>query len=121
MGQENRLSGPDASHLKLKRIRGTEISYFIVAKDKNVHAGRKGEFGFASIWARAALEAETKLVLPGWSDLATLLSLPTSCRILLARLANRVQLMASAMAANVASSPMEIMDIVHLLGSWEID
>lgn len=79
-------------NLKLKRIQCDEIWSFCYAKDKNVPADKKGEFGYGSVWTWTAIDAETKLV-PCWMvgprDAAAATEFMQD---LAGRLANRVQL-----------------------------
>lgn len=78
--------------LKLKRLQCDEIWSFCYAKDKNVPADKKGEFGYGSVWTWTAIDAETKLV-PCWMvgprDAATATEFMQD---LAGRLATRVQL-----------------------------
>lgn len=79
-------------NLKCKRVQADEIWSFCYAKEKNVPAEKKGQFGFGDIWTWVAMDADTKLVpsfMVGNRDLQT-------ARIFIddlkARLAHRVQL-----------------------------
>jgi IS1 family transposase len=49
-------------NLKCKRVQCDEIWAFCYAKDKNVPAEKRGQFGFGSIWTWVAIDADTKLV-----------------------------------------------------------
>jgi IS1 family transposase len=49
-------------NLKCKRIQCDEIWAFVGAKDKNVPAEKRGQFGFGSVWTWVAIDADTKLV-----------------------------------------------------------
>ena len=49
-------------NLKLKRIQCDECWTFCYAKEKNVPAEKKGQFGFGDIWTWIAIDADTKLV-----------------------------------------------------------
>jgi hypothetical protein len=49
-------------NLKCKRIRCDEIWSFCYAKEKNVPAEKKGQFGYGDIWTWVAIDADTKLV-----------------------------------------------------------
>ena len=78
--------------LKCKRIQCDEIWQFCYAKEKNVPAEKKGQFGYGDVWTWVAIDADTKLVpsfMLGNRDLRT-------ARIfiddLASRLASRVQL-----------------------------
>jgi IS1 family transposase len=48
-------------NLVVRRVQADEIWSFVGAKDKNVPAERKGEFGVGSVWTWTAIDAETKL------------------------------------------------------------
>ena len=52
-------------NLPCKRIQCDEIWSFVYAKQKNVPAERKGEFGIGDVWTWTAIDADTKLV-PSW-------------------------------------------------------
>ena len=49
-------------HLSCKRIQCDEIWQFCYAKNKNVPADKKGQFGYGDVWTWVALHADTKLV-----------------------------------------------------------
>src|SRR5271167_713107 len=49
-------------NLNCKRIQCDEIWSFCYAKDKNVPADKRGQFGFGDVWTWIALCADTKLV-----------------------------------------------------------
>lgn len=49
-------------NLSCKRVQCDEIWSFCYAKDKNVPAPMKGEFGFGSVWTWTAIDADTKLI-----------------------------------------------------------
>lgn len=51
--------------LPCRRLQCDEIWAFCYAKNKNVPADHKGEFGFGDVWTWVALDADTKLV-PCW-------------------------------------------------------
>ena len=77
--------------LKCKRIQCDECWSFCYAKQKNVPADKKGQFGFGDVWTWVAIDADTKLVpsfMVGNRDLQ-------SARIfiddLASRLASRIQ------------------------------
>lgn len=78
--------------LRLRRIQCDEIWEFCYAKEKNVPANHKGEFGFGDVWTFVAIDAETKLV-PSWlvgsRDTGTAFEFIDDLR---QRLANRVQI-----------------------------
>src|ERR1039457_6590513 len=48
--------------LKCKRIQCDEIWAFCYAKEKNVPAKKKGQFGYGDVWTWVAVDADTKLV-----------------------------------------------------------
>ena len=79
-------------NLKLNKIQCDEIWEFCYAKEKNVPARHKGEFGYGDIWTFVAIDADTKLV-PCWQvgarDLETAKQFISDLKD---RLANRVQL-----------------------------
>lgn len=49
-------------NLKCKRVQADEIWSFCYAKEKNVPAEKKGQFGYGDIWTWVAMDADTKLV-----------------------------------------------------------
>lgn len=51
--------------LACRRIECDEIWEFCYAKEKNVPAEHKGEFGYGDVWTWTAIDADTKLV-PAW-------------------------------------------------------
>ena len=79
-------------NLNLRRLQCDEIWEFCYAKEKNVPAEHKGEFGYGDVWTWTAIDSSTKLVpcwhvggrsgRDAWDFIANLRS----------RLANRVQL-----------------------------
>lgn len=79
-------------NLNCKLIQCDEIWAFCYAKEKNVPAEMKGEFGVGDVWTWVALDADTKLV-PCWCvgnrDAATAKDFMAN---LAGRLDNRVQL-----------------------------
>lgn len=79
-------------NLPCRRIQCDEIWSFCYAKQKNVPAGKRDQFGYGDIWTWVAIDADTKLVptfLVGDRDLATA---KLFINDLASRLANRVQL-----------------------------
>lgn len=52
-------------NLTCKKIQCDEIWSFVGAKNKNVPAERKGEFGIGDVWTWVSMDADTKLV-PCW-------------------------------------------------------
>lgn len=79
-------------NLSCKRIQCDEIWQFCYAKEKNVPADKRGQFGYGDVWTWVALCADTKIV-PTWMiggrDAGTAFAFMQD---LAARLANRVQL-----------------------------
>lgn len=49
-------------NLPCKRLQCDEIWSFVGAKDQNVPAEMKGEFGLGSVWTWTAIDADTKLI-----------------------------------------------------------
>ena len=49
-------------NLTCKRIQCDEIWQFCYAKEKNVYAEKKGQFGYGDVWTWVAIDADTKLV-----------------------------------------------------------
>jgi IS1 family transposase len=79
-------------NLPCKRIQCDEIWSFCYAKDKNVPAEKRGQFGYGDVWTWVALCADTKLVVTwniGTRGAGTAYEFMHD---LAARLANRVQL-----------------------------
>jgi IS1 family transposase len=52
-------------NLPCKRLQCDEIWSFCYAKEKNVPASKKGQFGFGDVWTWTAICADTKLI-PSW-------------------------------------------------------
>jgi IS1 family transposase len=50
-------------NLTCKRIQCDEIWQFCYAKEKNVPADKRGQFGFGDVWTWAAMCADTKLII----------------------------------------------------------
>jgi IS1 family transposase len=79
-------------NLNSKRIQCDEIWSFVGAKDKNIPADRKDEFGIGSAWTWVAIDADSKLIcswLVGKRDPGCATEF---IQDLAGRLANRVQL-----------------------------
>ena len=78
--------------LTCQRLQCDEIWEFCYAKEKNVPAEHKGEFGYGDVWTWTAIDAETKLI-PCWyvgrRDGEAAADFIASLR---SRLTNRVQL-----------------------------
>jgi len=49
-------------NLTCKRIQCDEIWQFCYAKEKNVPADKRGQFGFGDVWTWVAIDADTKLI-----------------------------------------------------------
>jgi IS1 family transposase len=49
-------------NLPCKRVQCDEIWQFCYAKEKNVPADKKGQFGYGDVWTWVAIDADTKLV-----------------------------------------------------------
>ncbi len=78
--------------LNCKRIQCDEIWSFVGAKEKNVPAEKRGQFGFGDVWTWVAMDADTKLIASwaiGGRDAGTAYGF---IQDLANRLANRVQL-----------------------------
>jgi IS1 family transposase len=79
-------------NLTCKRIQCDEIWQFCYAKEKNVPADKRGQFGYGDVWTWVAIDADTKLAASwclGGRDAGTAYAF---IQDLAARLANRVQL-----------------------------
>jgi IS1 family transposase len=79
-------------NLTCKRVQCDEIWQFIGAKDKNVPANKKGQFGIGSVWTWVAIDADTKLVCTWMVGNRDALAAYEFMKDLEGRLANRVQL-----------------------------
>ena len=79
-------------NLNLRHVQCDEIWEFCYAKEKNVPAEHKGEFGYGDVWTWTAIDADTKLI-PCWHvgkrDGADAWDFIANLR---SRLSNRVQL-----------------------------
>lgn len=78
--------------LTCRRVEADEIWAFCYAKEANVPAEHKGEFGYGDIWTWVAMDADTKLIvssLVGERDTPTAIEFMTDVRD---RIANRTQL-----------------------------
>jgi len=79
-------------NLTCKRVQCDEIWQFCYAKEKNVPADKKGEFGYGDVWTWVAIDADTKLI-PVWTlgnrDARTATALIED---LASRLTHRIQL-----------------------------
>jgi len=79
-------------NLPSKRIQCDEIWSFCYAKDKNVPADKRGQFGFRDVWTWVALCADTKLVVTWAIGTRGAGTAYEFMHDLAGRLANRVQL-----------------------------
>ncbi|MGB6482732.1 MAG: IS1 family transposase [Candidatus Acidiferrales bacterium] len=79
-------------NLTCKRIQCDEIWSFCYAKEKNVPADKKGQFGYGDVWTWVAIDPETKLVPSFMVGSRSALTAREFMDDLAARLANRVQL-----------------------------
>ena len=79
-------------NLPCKRIQCDEIWSFCYAKEKNVPADKRGEFGFGDVWTWVAIDADTKLVPSFMVGTRGVQTAKTFMDDLASRLANRVQL-----------------------------
>lgn len=78
--------------LKCKRIQCDEIWQFCYAKEKNVPADKKGQFGYGDVWTWVAIDADTKLVPAFMTGNRDLRSAKMFIEDLAGRLTNRIQL-----------------------------
>ena len=79
-------------NLTCKRIQCDEIWSFCYAKEKNVPAEKRGQFGFGDVWTWVAIDADSKLIVSwavGGHDAGTAYGF---IQDLAKRLSNRVQL-----------------------------
>ena len=79
-------------NLTCKRLQVDEIWSFVYAKEKNVPAAKRGQFGFGDVWTFTAIDADTKLMpsfLVGSRDAGCATEFMQD---LASRLVNRVQL-----------------------------
>lgn len=79
-------------NLKCKRIQCDEIWSFCYAKEKNVPADKKGQFGYGDIWTWVAIDADTKIVPSFMVGNRDYRSAKIFMDDLAGRLSNRVQL-----------------------------
>jgi IS1 family transposase len=79
-------------NLKVHRVQCDEIWQFCYAKEKNVPAEKKGQFGYGDVWTWVGMDAETKLAISyliGTRDSGCATEFISDLKD---RLANRVQL-----------------------------
>jgi len=79
-------------NLKCRKIQVDEIWQFVYAKEKNVPAEKKGQFGFGDVWTWVAIDADTKLVPSFMTGNRDARSARMFIDDLASRLATRVQL-----------------------------
>jgi IS1 family transposase len=79
-------------NLDCRRLQCDEIWQFCYAKEKNVPAEKKGQFGFGDVWTWVAIDADTKLVPSFMVGNRDAQSAKIFIDDLKDRLANRVQL-----------------------------
>lgn len=79
-------------NLKCKRIQCDEIWQFCYAKEKNVPAEKKGQFGYGDMWTWVAIDADSKLIMSFTLGRRDGLAARILIDDLAGRLANRVQL-----------------------------
>jgi IS1 family transposase len=79
-------------NLSCRRVQCDEIWSFVGAKQKNVPAGRVGEFGMGDVWTWTAIDADTKLIASWMVGTRGAESAQLFIRDLASRLANRIQL-----------------------------
>jgi IS1 family transposase/lambda repressor-like predicted transcriptional regulator len=90
-------------NLPCKRIQCDEIWSFCYAKDKNVPAEKRGEFGIGSVWTWTALDADTKLIASWMVGGRDAIAAHEFMKDLAGRLANRVQLTTDGHAAYLSA------------------
>lgn len=79
-------------NLKCKQIQCDEIWSFCYAKEKNVPADKKGQFGYGDVWTWVAIDPQSKLVPSFMVGSRTALAAREFMEDLASRLASRVQL-----------------------------
>ena len=77
-------------NLKCKRVQCDEIWAFVYAKEKNVPAEKRGQFGYGDVWTWTAVDADTKLVPSFMVGKRDVLSATMFMDDLASRLASRV-------------------------------
>lgn len=78
--------------LQTKRIQCDEIWSFCYAKEKNVPADKKGQFGYGDVWTWTALDADSKLIIDYWVGTRDASCAKVFMQSVAGRLSNRVQL-----------------------------
>src|SRR5258708_515169 len=79
-------------NLPCKRIQCDEIHNFCYAREKNVPAEKKGQFGYGDVWTWTAIDADTKLLCSWMVGDRSATTAHRFMQDLASRLANRVQL-----------------------------
>jgi lambda repressor-like predicted transcriptional regulator len=87
-----RYQDENLRNLPCKRVQCDEIWSFCYAKDKNVPAEKRGEFGIGTVWTWTALDADTKLIASWMVGGRDAVAAHELMKDLAGRLANRVQL-----------------------------
>ena len=90
-------------NLPCKRLQVDDIWEFCYAKEKNVPADLKGQWGYGDVWTFVAIDADTKLVpswLVGYRDSGSATELMQD---LVSRLSNRVQLTTDGLKAYLSA------------------
>jgi IS1 family transposase len=78
--------------LLTKRVQCDEIWSFCYAKQKNVPADKKGQFGYGDLWTWVAMDAESKLTISYMVGLRNAAYAKAFMRDVASRLARKVQL-----------------------------
>ena len=78
--------------VKSRRVQCDEIWQFCYAKEKNVPADKKGQFGYGDVWTWTAVDADTKLTISYLIGTRDAGCAHEFMQDLVGRLANRVQL-----------------------------
>jgi hypothetical protein len=79
-------------NLPCKHVQCDEIWSFCYGKDKNLPEGKKGIFGYGSVWTWTALDADTKLICSWMVGNRDALAAREFIQDLAGRLDNRIQL-----------------------------
>jgi IS1 family transposase len=90
-------------NLQTKRIEADEIWSFVYAKQKNVPADLKGEFGIGDVWTWTALDADSKLIINWYVGGRQYEDALAFMEDLKDRLANRVQLTTDGLPAYISA------------------
>ena len=79
-------------NLPCKHVQCDEIWSFCYAKEKNVPAEKRGQFGYGDVWTWTAIDAESKLIISWLVADRSAYAATEFVKDLAGRLANRVQL-----------------------------